>query len=200
MLRCLLHQLFSIALLVCCSLSMAKEPVKLYVFPFDIMDVAPITPALLAKKSLAAKSKLFKSVKKPTSAKSSGLPAGQKILKTGRYMALVSKEIVRGSCWDYINTVYKRAGYPQSKRRYILKGKKKSGPYAKTHQIQPGDWLYYINHSYHGVEHSGIFVNWVNKKKRMAMILSYQGQARKKPGRYRKYDLSNVYTIIRPKS
>lgn len=124
---------------------------------------------------------------------------GEKILKTGRYMALTSKEIVRGSCWDYINTVYHRAGYPQAKRHYVLKGKKNSGPYAKPNTIQPGDWLYYINHSYNNVEHSGIFVRWVDKKKRIASILSYGGESRKKPGRYRDYDLSHVYTIIRAK-
>lgn len=132
-------------------------------------------------------------------AKASVLPAGQKILKTGRHMAVVKKEIIRGSCWDYINAVYNRSGYPQSKRRYVVKGKKKSGPYAAPSKILPGDWLYYINHSYHGVEHSGIFVRWVNKKKRIGLILSYGGESRKKPGRYRNYDLSNVYTIIRAK-
>ncbi|PID66791.1 MAG: hypothetical protein CR975_01185 [Gammaproteobacteria bacterium] len=126
--------------------------------------------------------------------------AGRKILQTGRYMALTSKEIVRGSCWDYINTVYTRAGYPQAKRRYVLKGQKNKGPYAKADMIRPGDWLYYINHSYHNVPHSGIFVRWVNKQKRLASILSYGGESRRKPGRYRNYKLSHVYTIIRAKN
>ncbi len=125
--------------------------------------------------------------------------AGSKILQTGDYMAMTSKEIIRGGCWNYIDTVYNRAGYPQGKRRYILKGKKNSGPYAKPDMIQKGDWLYYINHSYNDVEHSGIFVKWVNKEKRIASILSYGGESRKKPGRYRNYDLSHVYTIIRAK-
>lgn len=127
------------------------------------------------------------------------LAAGEKILKIGQYMALTSKEIVRGSCWDYINAVYNRAGYPQSKRVYILKGKKDTGPYAKSEAIQVGDWLYYINHSYHEVPHSGIFIHWVDKNKRIASILSYGGESRNKPGRYRNYDLSHVYTIIRAK-
>ncbi len=126
-------------------------------------------------------------------------PAGKKILAVGRHMALESKEIVRGSCWNYINTVYTRAGYPQSKRRYVLKGKKNKGPYAGTKQIRAGDWLYYINHSYHGIEHSGIFVRWINRAKRIGLILSYGGEHRKKPGRYRQYDLSHVYVIIRAK-
>lgn len=124
---------------------------------------------------------------------------GQKILDTGRYMAVVSQEIVKGSCWDYINAVYRRAGFSQRQRITVHKGSKSTGPYATPNQIQPGDWLYYINHSYHGVEHSGIFVRWVNRSKRVAEILSYQGEHRNKPGRYRNYDLSNVYTIIRAK-
>ncbi len=126
-------------------------------------------------------------------------PAGEKILKTGRHMALTSKEIIRGSCWDYINTVYNRSGYPQSKRHYVLKGKKNKGPYAKPNRIRAGDWLYFVNHSYNNSPHSGIFVKWVDKKKRIASILSYGGQSRKKPGRYRNYNLSHVYTIIRAK-
>lgn len=132
-------------------------------------------------------------------AQASILPAGQKILQTGRHMAVVKKEIIRGSCWDYINTVYNRSGYPQAQRRYVLRGKKNTGPYARVQQIQPGDWLYYINHSYNGIEHSGIFVRWADKKKRIGLILSYGGESRKKPGRYRNYDLSHVYTIIRAK-
>ncbi len=125
--------------------------------------------------------------------------AGDKILKTGRYMALTSKEIVRGSCWDYIDAVYNRSGYPRNKRQTILKGKKNSGPYANPNSIQAGDWLYFINHSYNDVPHSGIFVRWVDKEKRVASILSYGGESRKKPGRYRDYDLSHVYNIMRPK-
>ncbi len=124
---------------------------------------------------------------------------GNKVLKTGYYMAITSREVIRGSCWDYINAVYNRAGYPQAKRKRIFKGKKNGGPYARANLIQPGDWLYFINHSYHNSEHSGVFVKWVNKKKRIAKVLSYGGQSRKKPGRYRNYDLSHVYNIIRPK-
>ncbi len=153
-----------------------------------------------SKEKTHRSTKTYQAVKPSNKQSAKSSKAGDKILKTGYYMAMTSKEIVRGSCWDYINTVYNRAGYPQSKRRYVLKGKKNSGPYAKPNMIQKGDWLYYINHSYHNVEHSGIFVKWVNKKKRIAKILSYGGQSRKKPGRYRNYDLSHVYTVIRPKN
>ncbi len=110
-----------------------------------------------------------------------------------------NRVIIRGSCWDFINAVYTRAGYPEAKRYYVMKGRQSSGPFAKPHQIKKGDWLYFINHSWHNSPHSGIFVKWVNKKKRIARILSYQGQSKRKPGRYRNYKLTNVYTIIRAK-
>ncbi|MBS9777451.1 MAG: hypothetical protein KGV50_01690 [Gammaproteobacteria bacterium] len=127
------------------------------------------------------------------------ISAGEKILQIGKVMALQTKEILRGSCWDFINVAYNRAGFPQNKRATVFKGTKKNGPYAKASMIQPGDWLYYINHSYNDVPHSGIFVRWVDKKKKIASILSYGGESRNKPGRYRNYDISHVYNIIRPK-
>lgn len=123
---------------------------------------------------------------------------GKDILKKGREMALVDKVILPGSCWNWINTVYNDSGHPNKngKRKTVHKGKK-SGPYVKSSQIEPGDWLYYINHSYNDVEHSGIFVYWVDYKKKIGMILSYGGESRKQPGRYSSYDLTHVYNIIR---
>ena len=123
---------------------------------------------------------------------------GGDILKKGREMALIDKVILPGSCWSWINTVYNDSGHPNKngKRKTVHKGKK-SGPYVKSSQIEAGDWLYYINHSYNDVEHSGIFVYWVDYKKKTGMILSYGGESRKQPGRYSTYDLSHVYNIIR---
>ncbi len=123
---------------------------------------------------------------------------GKDILEEGRKMALIDKVILPGSCWNWINTVYNDAGYPNKngKRKTVHKGKK-SGPYVKSSQIEAGDWLYYINHSYNNVEHSGIFVYWVDYKKKIGMILSYGGESRKQPGRYSTYDLTHVYNIIR---
>ncbi|MCF6242286.1 MAG: hypothetical protein L3J74_13180 [Bacteroidales bacterium] len=127
--------------------------------------------------------------------------AGKKVLEEGRVLALNKKAIIPGSCWNWINTVYNNAGYPNKngKRKTVFKGKKK-GPYAKSKTIKAGDWLYFINHSYNNIEHSGIFVYWVNYKKREAMILSYGGENRKQPGRYKVYDIRHVYNIIRPVS
>ena len=123
---------------------------------------------------------------------------GEEVIKVAHKMAIVDKIIVRGSCWDFLDRVYTKAGYDRSKRKTIFHSYKK-GPYANIDLIQPGDWLYYINHSYHNVEHSGLFIKWINKKKKIAKILSYAGQNRKIPGRYREFDLSSVYNIMRPK-
>lgn len=70
------------------------------------------------------------------------------VLRTGRIMALEEKTIVRGGCWNWVNTVFIRAGYG-SRKHNVFKGGK-SGPYANSGLIQPGDWLYYINYSYEG--------------------------------------------------
>ena len=70
--------------------------------------------------------------------------------------------------------------------------------YARTSQVQPGDWLYHINHGYKGVEHSSIFVAWIDEPKKIGLMLSYGGEHRKEPARYRAYDLRSIYTIHRP--
>ncbi len=122
--------------------------------------------------------------------------AGKAVLAVGRKMVFKEKAIIKGSCWDYINEVYKRAGYGTDKK--IVFKSKKSGPYVDISKIQPGDWLYYVNHSYGGVEHSGIFVYWKDYKKKIGVTLSYGGESRNEPGRYREYDLRSVYYITRP--
>lgn len=126
--------------------------------------------------------------------------AGRKVLVTARKMTLDRREIVRGSCWDYTNAVYNRTGYPNNKtgRKTVFRSSKENGPYADAALIQPGDWLYYINHSYNDVEHSAIFVEWINFDERTALMLSYGGERRKEPARYLPYDISHVYQIVRP--
>lgn len=124
-------------------------------------------------------------------------PEGAEVLEVGKEM-VNDGEILSGSCWDYINKVYNRAGFPYKKRRYVFKNSAR-GPYASKRLIEPGDWLYYINHSYHKVVHSGIFVRWQNYSRSQALILSYPGESRSRPGNFKTYNISNVYTIIRPK-
>ncbi|MDF1548905.1 MAG: hypothetical protein P1P88_13860, partial [Bacteroidales bacterium] len=120
---------------------------------------------------------------------------GKTILETGRKMALEDKLIIKGSCWNWINECFIKSGYGTNK--HIAFKSKKSGPYVDQSIINPGDWLYYINHSYYDVEHSGIFVYWVDYKKKIGMILSYGGESRNAPGRYLPYDLTHVYYITR---
>lgn len=126
--------------------------------------------------------------------------SGRKILMTGREMTIVRQEIVKGSCWDYSNAVYNRSGFPnnRSSRMTVFKGSKDNGPYADAKLIRPGDWLYYVNHAYGNIEHSAIFVKWLDFDARSALMLSYGGEKRNDPARYLAYDLSNVYQIIRP--
>jgi hypothetical protein len=122
---------------------------------------------------------------------------GRKILEVSRIM-IANQEIILGSCWDYINGAYNRAGYLSNQRVTVFKSKLK-GPYAIESKIEAGDFLYFINHSYGDVEHSGVFVAWTNLAKKEALIMSYPGGSQAKPARYRKYDLSSVYNIIRPR-
>ncbi len=121
---------------------------------------------------------------------------GKKILYKGREMTVINAEILPGGCWDYANHVYNRAGFPTNKRKNIFRSVK-AGPFADVDLIQYGDWLYYINHSYNDIEHSAIFVDWVDKENKQALMLSYGGEKRQQPARYLVYDLSSVYQIVR---
>lgn len=42
-------------------------------------------------------------------------PEGKAILSTGRAMVETNK-VIRGSCWDYVNAVYKKAGLGPNQR------------------------------------------------------------------------------------
>lgn len=120
----------------------------------------------------------------------------KQILETGRKMALIDSTIIIGSCWDYINAVYNRAGF--TNERIIIYNEKKRGPYADIDELRPGDWMYFVNYSYHNIGHSAIFVYWKDYEKKIGVTLSYSGENRKIPGKYKEYDLSGVYFITRP--
>lgn len=124
-------------------------------------------------------------------------PAAVKVLVTGRKMTLEKQVILPGGCWGYIDAVYKQASFESSKRKKVFSSNKQKGPYANIDLVEPGDWLYHINHGYKGVEHSGIFVAWVDRKKKIGLMLSYGGEHRKEPARYRAYDLSSIFMIQR---
>lgn len=128
------------------------------------------------------------------SAESSSFGYAKTVLQQARQMTLDNREVVVGSCWDYLNAVFNRAG---AARHTVHKGTYASGPYAAAETLQPGDWLYYINHGYNDVEHSGLFIGWVDRTQKQALMLSYAGESRQEPARYKVYDLSHVYNIIR---
>lgn len=130
-------------------------------------------------------------------AESKAAPGAAKILATARKLTVDEQAVLPGACWDYVNAVWKKAGYPAKRRKTVFAGKGKKGPFADTSLIQPGDWLYFINHSYNKVEHSSMFVAWADKEAREGFLLSYAGEKRAEPARYKRYDLRNVFKIIR---
>jgi hypothetical protein len=112
---------------------------------------------------------------------------GKKILEASRTM-IANKEIIVGGCWNYINTVFNRAGFPANQRTTVFKSKI-TGPYLSADNIKAGDWLYFMNHSHGEGEH---------KEKMVALMVSYVGEKQKKPAFYKQYTLTNIYNVFRP--
>ena len=119
------------------------------------------------------------------------------ILKTALRFVKNNK-VIKGSCWDYINAIYNENNITKDKRELVFKGKKNL-VYAKPTLLQSGDWIYHINHSYHNIEHSGLFIKWIDKNTTKALMLSYAGENKKVPARFRVYNIDKVYNIIRAK-
>jgi hypothetical protein len=127
-------------------------------------------------------------------ASSTSLPGG-KVL-TSALKHIKAKTIIKGSCYDWINMIYKESGYTGKKRKQIFQ-KKKDGQYADPLLLQPGDWIMFKNQSYGDSGHSGIFLHWINFETRSALVIGYVGQNRAMPGRYREYDITRTFGIIR---
>ncbi len=121
--------------------------------------------------------------------------AGKSVLREARILTLDKQAIIKGSCWNYLNTVFNKA---QVQRDNIFTAKKDGGNYFNLNKLQAGDWIYHTNFSYNNVEHSGMFVAWVDKAKSKALMLSYAGERRKEPARYKVYDISRTYNVKRP--
>jgi hypothetical protein len=122
------------------------------------------------------------------------------VLATARQM-IAAGVVVRGSCWDYANAVFRRAGFAsgrKGKRRTIYRSRPR-GPYASPRKVRPGDWLYLVNNKAILATHSVIFVHWVSRARRRAMVITYVGRRSNSPGYYRTYDVSRIFQIIRPK-
>lgn len=125
-------------------------------------------------------------------------PEARSVLVSARHM-VETGEIIKGGCWDYLNAAWDRAGFTAKQRQVIYKGKYKTPPYADIEMIQAGDWLYHVNYGYNEIEHSGMFVGWLDKENAIGITLSYAGEKRGEPARYKVYDLSGVYQITRAK-
>ena len=117
------------------------------------------------------------------------------VLRTGYHMSFVSKTVVQGSCWGFVNAVYKKAGVSKE----TIFTSKEGGPYAKADLLQPGDWIYHVNYSFRNVGYSAIFVCWKDKAKKQAITMSYVGMNRSVPGRLDVADLKGVYSVFRAK-
>jgi len=126
-----------------------------------------------------------------------GQDPGAVVLATAKGM-LDDGEVIVGSCWDFINTVFTRAGF-KGPRLVSVYSQPYKGPFADTALIQAGDWLMYQNLSYGGIDHSAIFVAWIDFNQNRALTVSYVGQNRRMPGRLFEYDLSRTYQILRPR-
>ncbi|MDG1427316.1 MAG: hypothetical protein P8H56_05215 [Crocinitomicaceae bacterium] len=124
-------------------------------------------------------------------------PEGLEIVRTGYEMTVTTKQLIKGSCWDFINTVYNNAGFSSSSRETIFKGKKGSDQ-IDVSLLQPGDWIYHINYSFQNVEHSAIFICWKDYDKKLAITLSHVGQNKSRAGQFGVYDLRSVYNVMRP--
>lgn len=119
-------------------------------------------------------------------------PGGRRVLDTARAM-IDDGVIVRGSCYTWLNAVYTRAG---GHHRVIYTGPRRE-PFTAFEVLSPGDWVFFINHSFGDVTHSAIFIAWEDPANHIALMASYPGSNRRDPGRLSSYELTNVYQIVR---
>lgn len=125
-------------------------------------------------------------------AEQSATTGGRRVLATMRTM-IDDSVAIRGTCYTWLSAVYRNATGP---RVTVFSGDRR-GRYANVDQLQPGDWIHFINHSYNNVTHSAVFIAWVDRAASVALTASHPGQQRNEPGRYRTYDLTSVYRIDR---
>jgi hypothetical protein len=156
----------------------------------------PTKPQAISQIDYGKLTKNHKYAKLLIDAEKKATPTGRKVLETGRDMALLKRAIVKGSCWDYANAVYEKAGFQGKDKRKVVLSKKQAARFDLKN-LEPGDFLSYINHSYKNLAHSAIFVDWLNFEKKIALMLSYAGQNRQEPARYRPYELSTVFYVAR---
>ncbi|MFO0609248.1 MAG: hypothetical protein U0324_39150 [Polyangiales bacterium] len=119
-------------------------------------------------------------------------PGARRVLDAAKAM-IDGGVVTRGSCFTWVNAVYRRAG---GQRQTVFEGDRRTR-WAEASQLRPGDWVFFINHSFGDVTHSAIFVAWVDEPRRVALMVSYPGGNRDAPGRFSDYALTNVYQLVR---
>ena len=127
-----------------------------------------------------------------TAAAERASPGPRRVLETSRAM-IDDSTIVRGSCFDWVDAVYHRAG---GHSHDVFHGRH-TGPFADSTRLQPGDWVFFINHGWGDDTHSAIFIGWTDQSTQTAMMVSYAGGHRDEPGRFSDYELTGVFRIVR---
>jgi hypothetical protein len=173
-------------------------------FPFERREAQPVTSAEAPQKKEPQKQtseykRTYVAEEIAVIAKQNAAleTPGGKVLAVAVQM-VTDNEYVTGACWDFINTVYNRAGYPREKRVNIFM-KPEKGPFADPGLIKPGDWVMYRNLPYGEIGHSALFVEWLDFEERSALTIEYVGRDRMVPGRYRQADLTKTWGVVRGK-
>ena len=127
-------------------------------------------------------------------------PARQ-ILETAEQM-LDDYVVVRGSCYDYIATIFDRAGFEDRRAREVIFQGPRGGPYADLDLVSPGDWLYIV--AYPEARpvgtHSVLFVRWDDREVGQALVVSYVGGRADRSADLITRDVSRIYAIQRARS
>ncbi len=121
--------------------------------------------------------------------------AGGRVLAVAIRM-IEQEAVVVGACWDYVNAVFTGAGFPAARRLTVYQASE-NGPFVDPGLLEPGDWIYFVNHTFGDVGHSAIFVDWIDLGDSRALTIEYVGQDRAVPGRYAEYDISECYGVFR---
>lgn len=119
-----------------------------------------------------------------------------RVMQTAYRMSFYDNFIIQGSCWGFVNSVFTRIESDTIHKKDIY-FEKKPGPYAPIDMLQPGDWIYHVNYEYNQIEHSAIFIGWIDYEKGLAITLSYVGLNRKQSGKFGIHNLNSVYAIFR---
>ncbi len=125
-----------------------------------------------------------------------GQGPGRNVLSTAKKMIYLERKIVKGSCWDWVDAVYTRAGYPEKKRVTVFRGDE-GGPYADVSGLKPGDWVMHYNLEYLPYTHSSLFIRWLDKRALLAEVFDYSGQDKEVPGKLSKHCYAKVFGILR---